>query len=148
MNNEPPMKYMQYTPTTPCGRREPPVCGLLRYRQWWERREADLCVCGKLIRGTPIFVEEDAVRVVNCQYSYFIPLDKIDFIRTDDGLCAEAPQSASPGQVLHQRSPSCTPSHEEPTSACQARDIGEPQRENHPAPEKEPRKRWRRPPKR
>jgi len=92
------MKYAQYAPITarppteetkapPCGGREG-LFGLLHYRKWWERNEVDISICGKLVSGTPIFIEENTVRVVNCKYSYFIPLEKIDYIRTTDGLCS------------------------------------------------------------
>ena len=98
------MKYIQYSPVQkkPCAQKEkteeeqkaPPICGctgiygLLHYRKWWERNEIDIAVCGKLITGTPIFIEENTLRVINSQYSYFIPLEKIDYIRTTDGLCS------------------------------------------------------------
>jgi len=90
------VKYIHYTPIRPGSppepkeeRKAPPASfyGLLHYRKWWERNEIDLSVCGKLITGTPIFVEEDTLRVINSKYSYFIPLEKIDYIRTTDGLC-------------------------------------------------------------
>ena len=87
MCDEPSMKYVQYTPKTHC-RNCAALYGLLHYRKWWERSEADVSVCGKLISGTPIFIEENTVRVVNSKYSYFIPLEKIDYIRTTDGLCS------------------------------------------------------------
>lgn len=60
--------------------------GLLQFRQWWELTEVIICTGGKLICGTPIFVKEDVLRIVNSDHSYFIPLCKIDFIRSDDGL--------------------------------------------------------------
>jgi len=80
------VKYAQYSPARchACAG----LYGLLHYRKWWERNEVDISVCGKLISGTPIFIEENTLRVVNRQYSYFIPLEKIDFIRTTDGLCS------------------------------------------------------------
>ena len=87
------MKYIQYTPPRPGSppepkeeRKAPGFHGLLHYRKWWERSEIDLSVCGRLITGIPIFVEENTLRVVNSRYSYFIPLEKIDYIRTTDGL--------------------------------------------------------------
>ena len=91
------MKYVQYTPIPPGKRsaakeeQKAPCAGfygLLHYRKWWERNEIDLSVYGKLITGTPIFVEENTLRVINSKYSYFIPLEKIDYIRTTDGLCS------------------------------------------------------------
>lgn len=60
--------------------------GLLHFRQWWERVEADISVFGTLISGIPIFVENNTLRVINDHYSYFIPIEKIDYIRTTDGL--------------------------------------------------------------
>lgn len=60
--------------------------GLLHYRKWWERVEAEILVNGKLITGIPIFIEENTLRVINKDHSYFIPLEKVDYIRTNDGL--------------------------------------------------------------
>ena len=82
------MKYAEYAPPKPQGREYAGLGGLLHYRKWWERDQVDISVCGVLISGTPIFVEEDTLRVVNSKYSYFIPLEKIDYIRTSDGLCS------------------------------------------------------------
>jgi len=87
MSDEPSMKYVEYTQKTRCHECSS-LYGLLHYRKWWEQNEVDLSVCGKLISGTPIFVEENTLRVINKQYSYFIPLEKIDYIRTTDGLCS------------------------------------------------------------
>lgn len=61
-------------------------CGLLHYRKWWERIEVDISVAGKIIRGKPMFIEENTLRVINNDYSYFIPIEKVDYIRTADGL--------------------------------------------------------------
>lgn len=61
-------------------------CGLLNYRKWWELVEVDISVYGKLITGVPIFIEENTIRVVNNKHSYFISLEKVDYIRTSDGL--------------------------------------------------------------
>lgn len=41
-----------------------------------------------MLTGTPIFMHEDTLRVVNDTYSYFIPMDNVDYIRTPDGLNA------------------------------------------------------------
>lgn len=60
--------------------------GLLNYRRWWELIEVEMSVSGKLITGIPIFIEKDTLRVINDNYSYFIPLEKVDYIRTKDGL--------------------------------------------------------------
>jgi len=86
MADEPPIKYAQYAPRTWC-RNCAGLYGLLHYRKWWEQNEVDISVCGKFISGTPIFTEENTLRVINSKYSYFIPLEKIDYIRTTDGLC-------------------------------------------------------------
>lgn len=61
-------------------------CGFLHYRKWWELIEVDISVCGKIITGIPIFAEENTLRVINDNHSYFIPIEKIDYIRTTDGL--------------------------------------------------------------
>lgn len=60
--------------------------GLLHFRKWWERVEVDVSVYGNLITGIPIFIEENTLRLVNDNHSYFIPLEKVDYIRTTDGL--------------------------------------------------------------
>ena len=101
MYNDDSIKYARYTPVSEeeyaqkerareeqkasSGRDK--LYGLLCYRKWWERSEVDISVCGQFITGTPIFIEENTLRVVNRDYSYFIPLEKIDYIRTTDGLC-------------------------------------------------------------
>lgn len=61
-------------------------CGLLHFRKWWERNKVDISVNHELITGTPVFTEKNTLRVINKQYSYFIPLEKVDYIRTSDGL--------------------------------------------------------------
>lgn len=60
--------------------------GLLYYKKWWEKNVVNIFVGGTAIIGTPIFVNQNTLRVVNDSHSYFIPLEKIDYIRTDDGL--------------------------------------------------------------
>lgn len=65
---------------------QPGSCGLLHYRKWWERTNVVISIKGKLITGMPIFVEENTLRVINKEYSYFIPLENVDYIRTTDGL--------------------------------------------------------------
>lgn len=60
--------------------------GLYYYRKWWELSEVDLFVNGDLLTGIPIFTDDNTLRVVSGKYSYFIPLEKIDYIRTADGL--------------------------------------------------------------
>lgn len=78
--------------------------GLLHYRKWWERVDVDILVNGKLISGIPIFIEEDTLRVINNDYSYFIPLEKVDYIRTTDGLDSCCPSV----QALKERKPKST----------------------------------------
>ena len=87
MCEEPSIKYAEYTPKRRC-RECAALYGLLHYRKWWEHSPVDISVCGKIISGTPIFIEENTLRVVNSKHSYFIPLEKVDFIRTADGLSA------------------------------------------------------------
>lgn len=60
--------------------------GLFHYQEWWFRNQIDICVNGKLISGIPIFADHNTIRVVNEKHSYFIPVEKIDYIRTPDGL--------------------------------------------------------------
>lgn len=60
--------------------------GLNCFKKWWFRRSADIYVNGNAITGIPIFLHEDTLRVINDAYSYFIPLHKVDYIRTNDGL--------------------------------------------------------------
>ena len=62
--------------------------GLLRYKKWWFYRRVSICVNGTLLCGTPICLRDNTLRVVNNAYSYFIPLKRIDYIRTPDGLDA------------------------------------------------------------
>jgi len=81
------IKYAHYAPKSRC-RECAGLYGLLHYRKWWERNPVDISVCGRFISGTPIFIEENTLRVINSQYSYFVPLEKIDYIRTTDGLCS------------------------------------------------------------
>lgn len=71
------------------GSDNPELSGLLHFREWWELVEVNICVGGKLISGIPIFMEEDTLRVVDRNHSYFIPLRKVDYIRTNDGLCSD-----------------------------------------------------------
>lgn len=60
--------------------------GLLHYRKWWELSDVDIFINGDKITGIPIFAEKNTLRVINDGYSYFIPLEKVDYIRTTDGL--------------------------------------------------------------
>lgn len=62
--------------------------GLLNYKKWWHLREVDLSVRGELLTGIPIYVHQDTLRVVNDEFSYFIPMTHVDYIRTPDGLSA------------------------------------------------------------
>ncbi|MCC8121979.1 MAG: hypothetical protein LIO58_00325 [Oscillospiraceae bacterium] len=59
--------------------------GLLHYKKWWYRRDVDVVVRGEKLSGTPIFIHNNTIRLVNPSYSYFIPLSHIDYIRTNDG---------------------------------------------------------------
>ncbi len=60
--------------------------GYLQYQDWWFLREVDIAVCGHVLTGTPIFLHSDTLRVVNNHNSYFVPLGRIDYIRSNDGL--------------------------------------------------------------
>lgn len=60
--------------------------GLKQYKKWWFRRNVDISVNGDMITGTPVFIKENTLRVIGNLHSYFIPLHKVDYIRTDDGL--------------------------------------------------------------
>lgn len=75
--------------------------GLLYYRKWWERHNVEISVNGKIIEGVPIFIEQNTLRVVNKKNSFFIPLEKIDYIRTPDGLdpCAEPDNKAETDSI-------------------------------------------------
>ena len=84
MQDHAPINFTAYTPKSQASYA---LYGLLRYRKWWELNEVVISVCGTALSGTPIFVEEDALRLINNRHSYFIPLDKIDYICTTDGLC-------------------------------------------------------------
>jgi len=87
MCEEKTINYARYTPKSRCHSCSA-LYGLLHYRKWWEQNEVDICVCGKLISGIPIFIEENTLRLINSRHSYFVPLEKIDYIRTTDGLCS------------------------------------------------------------
>jgi len=62
--------------------------GLLQYRKWWFMREVALSVNGRMIEGTPVFLRKGALRVIGEAHSYFVPMAKIDYIRTADGYGA------------------------------------------------------------
>ena len=68
------------------GKAEPCAEGLLRYKKWWFIREVNLCVEGDMLTGVPIFLYDDTLRVINEDCSYFIPMRKVSYIRTPDGL--------------------------------------------------------------
>lgn len=59
--------------------------GLFHYQKWWFRNQIDICVNGDIISGIPIFADHNTIRVVNGKHSYFIPVEKIDYICTPDG---------------------------------------------------------------
>lgn len=60
--------------------------GLFHYSKWWERSEVDIFVNGNILTGIPILTDKNTLRVINGSHSYFIPLEKVDYIRTTDGL--------------------------------------------------------------
>lgn len=60
--------------------------GLLQYQKWWYLNPVDVRVNGETVSGIPIFLQENTLRVVNDAYSYFIPLENVDYIRTRNGL--------------------------------------------------------------
>lgn len=66
--------------------------GLFHYGKWWERSEVDIFVNGNILTGIPIFTDKNTLRVVNNCHSYFVPMEKVDYIRTTDGLqsCSDA----------------------------------------------------------
>ena len=70
----------------PVTRHDSAVPGLLSYQKWWENRNVEISVNGKLFQGIPVFLRDNTLRVVNEKYSYIIPMHKIDYIRTPDGL--------------------------------------------------------------
>lgn len=65
---------------------DPNIKGLLHFKKWWQFRDVGVSVNGVLVTGTPIQLQKRTLRVVNDQYSYFIPMKNVDFIRTPDGL--------------------------------------------------------------
>lgn len=67
-----------------------PGRGLYHYKMWWYRENVDVMVNGDMVAGFPIFTDCDTLRVINEKYSYFIPVEKIDYIRTTDGLNFDA----------------------------------------------------------
>lgn len=69
-------------------RADPQARGLLYYKKWWFHRRVDISVNETLLTGTPIFIRESTLRVVNDDCSYIIPMRNVDYIRTPDGLRA------------------------------------------------------------
>lgn len=65
------------------------LCGLLHFKEWWELVGVNICVNGEQISGIPMSITENAIRVIDNDYSYFIPLEKVDYIRTNDGLLSD-----------------------------------------------------------
>lgn len=65
---------------------EPTGEGLLACQSVWFLSDVDVSVRGELLSGVPISMHGNTVRVINDEYSYYIPLHKIDYIRTADGL--------------------------------------------------------------
>lgn len=62
--------------------------GLLRYRKWWGKSEADVFVNGDMLTGILMLADKNTLRVKNESHSYLIPIEKIECIRTTDGLSA------------------------------------------------------------
>lgn len=61
--------------------------GLLYFQKWWFlNNDIDISVGGKLLRGTPIFLRENTLRMVSDDHSYFIPLRHVEYIRTPHGM--------------------------------------------------------------
>lgn len=60
--------------------------GLLRYRKWWGKREAEVFVNGGIFTGIPTLTDKNTLRVDDGFHSYSIPLKKIECIRITDGL--------------------------------------------------------------
>lgn len=60
--------------------------GLLEYKKWWWLRPVEVSIYGEILNGTPIFIRNGTIRLINENDSYFIPLNKITYIKTVDGL--------------------------------------------------------------
>jgi len=73
-------------PPTAIPEKTPEAEGLFQFRKWWEYEKVELRVNGSLLEGVPIFADETVMRIVNDDHSYFIPLCKVDYIRTENGF--------------------------------------------------------------
>lgn len=60
--------------------------GLLYYQKFWYLSEVEISIRGELLHGTTLEFHENTIRLVNKKHSYYIPLHKVDYIRTSDGL--------------------------------------------------------------
>lgn len=60
--------------------------GLLYYQRFWYLCDVSISVRGELLSGIPMDMHENTLRLINEQYSYFIPIHQVDYIRTPDGL--------------------------------------------------------------
>lgn len=60
--------------------------GLFHYKKFWFRRNVDINVDGHVITGIPILSDYNIIHVINDHNSYFIPIEKIDYICTSNGL--------------------------------------------------------------
>lgn len=65
---------------------DPAIEGLLHFKKWWYLRKVDVSVNGEMLTGIPIQIRKNALRVINDDDSYFIPMRNVDYIRTPDGL--------------------------------------------------------------
>ena len=81
-----PNAAMPVTTTASDGCRKPCGAGLTQFKEWWFERMVDIRVGDVTLRGMPLFLRGDTLRVVCDAHSYFIPLSRIDYIRTPNGL--------------------------------------------------------------
>ena len=67
-------------------RADPNGGGLLCYQGHWYLSEVDVKVQNELLSGTPIALKGNTLCLINKGHRYFVPLHKIDYIRTLEGL--------------------------------------------------------------
>ncbi|MCL1963721.1 MAG: hypothetical protein FWF69_01490 [Firmicutes bacterium] len=60
--------------------------GLLYFQKWWFLNDIELSVGGTLLSGTPIFLRDNTLRMVDKTHSYFIPLRHVEYIKTPNGM--------------------------------------------------------------
>ena len=60
--------------------------GLLCYQHHWYLNDADVKVQGELLSGIPIGLKGNTLCLINKEYRYFIPLGRVEYIRTAEGL--------------------------------------------------------------